>query len=125
MRFNNRSISGQPTRPYRDNAVNQGSDCWLELTFVNRTGALQVPSTLSYRIDNLTNNVVVKSDTAVTVGLASTMEINIPGSVNVMSENWSGSQLNQVKVTATFADGSTDVQVAIYYVIGIATVGGS
>lgn len=121
--WNNRSLAGQPTRPYRDYQVNAGSDCWLELTFVDRTGALHVPTTLSYRIDNLTDNAVILGNTAVTVGLASSMEINIPASINVMTYNWRGSQLNQVKVTATYADGSTETRVFVYELIGIATVG--
>jgi hypothetical protein len=122
-RWNNRAIGGQPTRPYRDFEVNAGSDCWLELTFLDRNGALQVPATLSYRIDNLTDCVIVQGDTAVTAGLASSMELNIPASVNVMAYNWRGSQLNQVKVTATYADGSTETAVFVYELIGIATVG--
>lgn len=122
--WNNRAISGQPTAPYRDNEVMQGSDCWLELTFVDRTGKLAVPASVTYRIDNLTNNSVVLSDTSLG-SLASTMEVNIPGALNVMTYNWWGSQLNQAKVTATFADGSTATQIFPYYVVSIATVGGA
>lgn len=123
-RFNNRAISGQPTTPYRDAEVNAGSDCWLELTFVDRNGVLQVPTSLTMRIDDLTNNVQIKANTALG-SLASVMEINIPGSTNVMTRNWAGSQVNQVKVTAVFADGSTETEVYIYEVIAIATVGGA
>lgn len=126
-RYNNRSIAGQPTLPYTDNQVNEKADCWLEFTFVDRNGNLQVPSTLSYRIDNLTNNAVILASTAVTVGLASQMEVNIPGSLNTLTSTCygTGSQVNQVSFTATFADGSTDTGVAIYEVIAIAVVGGS
>lgn len=123
-RYNNRAVAGQPTRPYRDFLVNAGSDCWLELTYVDRNGALQVPISVTMRIDNLTDNVQIQANT--TLGsLANSMEINIPGATNVLSYNWRGSQLNQIKVTATFADGSTETEVYVYEVIAIATVGGA
>lgn len=123
-RYNNRAISGQPTRPYRDSEVNQGSDCWLELTFVDRNGLLQVPTSVTMRIDDLTNNVVVMGNTALG-SLASSMEVNVPGAVNTLSYNWQGSQVNQVKLTAVYSDGSTETEVVIYEIIAIATVGGA
>lgn len=123
-RFNNRAIAGQPTTPYRDFEVNAGSDCWLELTFVDRNGALQVPTSVVMRIDDLTNNVQIQANTSLG-NLASLMEINIPGATNAMTRNWAGSQVNQIKITAVFADGSTETEVYAYEVIAIATVGGA
>lgn len=123
-RFNNRAISGQPTRPYRDHVVNEGSDFWLELTFVDRNGLLHVPTSVVMRIDNLTNNVQIQANTSLG-SLANVMEINVPGSTNSLSYNGDGSQVNQIKITATFVDGSIETEVCIYEVIGIATVGGA
>lgn len=123
-RFNNRAIAGQPTRPYRDNEVNAGSTFWLELTFVDRNGVLQVPTQVVMRIDNLTDNVEIQANTTLG-GLASVMTISVPGTTNQMTRSWAGSQVNQIKITATYADGSTDTDVEIYEVIAIATVGGA
>lgn len=123
-RFNNRAVSGQPTLPYRDFEVNAGSTCWPEFTFVDRNGALQVPTSVVMRIDDLTNNVQIMANTSLP-NLASVMEVVISGSTNQMTRNWAGSQVNQIKVTATFADGSTETEVYIYELIAIATVGGA
>lgn len=91
---------------------------------MDRNDVLQVPTSVVIRIDNLTDNMVVMSNT--TLGnLASVMEVNIPGSVNQMQQNWQGSQVNQLKVTATFADGSTVTRVIVYEILAIATVGGA
>lgn len=123
-RFNNRAVSGQPTAPYRDFEVNAGSTCWPEFTFVDRNGVLQVPTSVVMRIDDLTNNVQIMANTSLG-NLASVMEVVISGSTNQMTRNWAGSQVNQIKVTATFADGSTETEVYIYELIAIATVGGA
>lgn len=126
-RFNNRANAGQPTRPYRDNLVNAGSDCWLELTFLDRFGNAATPTGVTIRIDNLTDVLTILQTSPVTppTAPANTLEINIPASTNQMSYNWRGTQLNQVTIAATYSDGSQIQQVFVYELCAIATVGGA
>ena len=47
---------GQPVRPYLLGYVNEGQTCFLDLTHLNADQELEAPSSLRYRIDNLTDN---------------------------------------------------------------------
>lgn len=123
-RYNNRAVAGQPVRPYSDNMVNTNCDCWFTFSFVDRNGNAVTPTSLAYQIDNLTHNVNVLGPQTVSPG-ATSYELNIPASVNQMSYNWDGSQVNQLSYVITFADGSTETGVQLYTLIAIATVGGS
>lgn len=122
-RFNNRGFGGQPTRPFSDFLLNANSDCWLELTFVDRNGAAETPTGLTYRIDNLTDSLVIQNTTSIGPPAGNTFELNIPASLNQMSYNWRGSQVMQVLVTSTYADGSTDAEVFVYTLCATPTVG--
>lgn len=121
-RINNRAVGGQPSRPYADFNVNANKDCWLELTFLDRYGNTQIPTAVSYWIDNLTNNISILGPTAFNGTLSATIEINIPASTNTMSYTWPGSQVNQITVQAQFADGSVDTEVFVYNLVQIYTV---
>lgn len=117
-------LQGQPNRPYRQFSTDAGSDVWLELQFLDRSNTPATPTAVSYRIDNLTDAQCVLNDTSATP-TGTTMEINIPASVNVMQRCYQSSQLNQVTVTSTFSDGSIRKRVFIYELIAINTVGGA
>lgn len=123
-RFNNRSVGGQPTTPYPDFNAKAGTDVWLPLTFIDRNGVPEVPVTLTYRVDDLTNALLVQDTTSVTP-TGSSMELNFPGAMNILNYGWRGTQLNQILVTATFADGSVDKEIFILELDAIATVGGA
>ena len=116
-------VAGRPTRPYPSFTINAGSDCWLELTFIDVSNNPVLPTSFSYRIDNLTTDTVVLQDTPVTV-ISTVIDINIPGSLNTIS-NYLGqaSQLNQVSTTTVYPDGSTDVEVFVYEICTVQTVG--
>jgi hypothetical protein len=120
--FNNRGARGQPTRPYSDFVVDANSTCWLELLFVDRYGNPATPTALTYRIDNLTDNVLIQPTTSVGPPISNQYELVIAASLNQMTYPWRGSQLQQVLVTATYSDGSTDVRPFPYEVTANPTV---
>jgi hypothetical protein len=125
-----RGVAGSPIQPWINFTCNQGSDIWLRLTFLSYTNQPIVPVTLTYRIDCLTTDYVVLTTTPYTGSLSSVVILNIPGSLNSIGGGPNAfnigqtSQNNQVTVTATFSDGSTQVGVFVYEVIAIQTVGG-
>lgn len=117
-------VAGRPVRSYPTFVINAGSDCWLDLTFLDKTGTLATPTLFSYRIDNLTTDTLIKQDTVVAVS-GSTLSLNIPAATNIIDNDiGQSSQLNQVKTTVTFADGSINTQVFLYEIIAIQVVGG-
>jgi len=124
-----RGVSGSPVQPYINYTLNSGSDCWLNLQFLDRNNNPATPTAVSYRIDCLTTDYIVLGPTSVTP-TGSTMSINIPAALNIIgggpNSNDIGqtSQLNQVTVTAIYSDGSQRQDVFIYEVIAIQTVGG-
>ena len=120
-----RGVAGAPVRPYAQFVVNAGNACWLDLVFLDRFNNLATPTTVSYRIDNLTTDDVVLQDTTAS-SPASSMTLTIPASLNTInSDIGQTSQINQVLVTATFADGSQSKEVFIYELIALQTVGGA
>lgn len=120
-----RGIAGSPVRPYVEFALYEGSDTWLNLTFLDRNNNLATPIAASYRIDELTTDNLVLGDTLVSGPLSSKLTIHIPGALNqINGDIGQTSQLNQVTVTAKFVDGSQVQQVFAYEVIAIQTIGG-
>lgn len=111
-------FAGNPVLPYPSFQVNAGQDCWIECTFLNRYRVLEQPITLTYRIDDLTDNQVVLGVTIV-APTGTSQEIGIPASLNVMAQQYRSSQLNQVTVVSTYSDGSTDTQIGVYELIAI------
>jgi hypothetical protein len=115
---------GNPVLPYKVTLVNEGADCWGAFRFLDRSRAPAVPLTIVYRIDNVTDNVQIVGNTSVTPS-GTTIEINVPGALNVMSRSGQSSQINQMLVTSTYADNSRAVKPFFYEIIGISTVGGA
>jgi hypothetical protein len=119
-----RGVAGAPVKPYVEFSIYQGSTCYLNLKFLDSKKNPATPAAVTYRIDELTTDNLVLSDTYATV-TGSTLQITIPGSLNTINCNvGQSSQINQVTVTALFADGSTTQTVHVYEVIAIQTVGG-
>ena len=114
-----RGAAGQPTRPYVLSLINAGTTLRLTIGSLDFDDALEAPSTLTYRIDNLTDALNLVPTTSIpTPGTETTL--TIAASVNVMSYNWRDTQLNQVTFTATYADGSQVVEVICYEVCAVA-----
>lgn len=71
MTINNRGLSGQPILPYVDYRSYMGADVFIDLNFLDHTGNLVQPNSVSYRIDDLTNAVPMQPLTAITWTAAS------------------------------------------------------
>lgn len=127
-----RGVAGTPVRPYINYTVNSGSDCWLTLQFLDRFNNPAIPTIVSYRVDCLTTDYVVLTDTFVPGPITtSTVVINFPAIINIIgggpnaNDVGQNSQNNQVTVTGVFSDGSQAKEVFLYEVIAIQTVGGA
>lgn len=88
------------------------------MTFVDRNGAAYTPSTLTYQVDDLTNNASIVGLTSLTPS-GSTYELALSGTTNSPTNTTLSSQVNQVTVTATDANGNTYVSVCAYELIQI------
>ena len=124
MTVSNRGLSGQPTLPYIDYRSYAGADLFLDLSFLDHSGILQIPTSLNYQISDLTNALTMVAQTSVTP-TGSTQTIQIPGSVLQMSKTWQGSQLCQFIFTAVLPDTSTIRNVTILELMAIQTPGGN
>lgn len=113
-------FAGRPVRPYPQYSINENSDVDLSLQYLDHYGVPVTAVTITYQIDNLTDNMSVLGPQSVTP-TGSTSLINIPGSINIVQRPFRSSQLNQVKITVTFPEGGTATQVAIYEIIALQT----
>jgi len=120
MPINNRGLSGQPILPYVDYRSYQGADVFIDLTFLDHTGALVTPTSLKYQVDDMTNAVNVIPSTNVTV-TGSTQTLRIPGASLQMTHNWQGSEIFQIYLTAVLPDGSTVPAIAVLELLAIQT----
>lgn len=100
MTIGNRGLAGQPTLPYIDYRSYAGVDVFLDVTFLDYTGVQQIPSAITYQVDDLTNAVNLIPATSVTP-IGSSMLVQLPGSQMIMSRQYQGSQLCQVTFSAT------------------------
>ena len=116
----NRGLAGQPILGYTDYRSYAGADVFLDLTILDHTGNLQIPISLSYQIDDLSNIQNMVPLTSITpTGAQQTLQI--PGSLLQMSHNWMGSQLCQILLTAVLPDNSTVKGVTILELCAIQT----
>src|SRR6185437_7180224 len=105
MTINSRGLAGQPILPYIDYRAYTGTDVYLDLTFLDHTGVGNIPQSISYQIDDMTNSVNMVPMTSVPVtGYQQTLQI--PASVLTMTRQFQGSQICQVLITALLGDGS-------------------
>lgn len=105
--------AGQPVMPYAMQYVAAGNSVRIDLTSIDFDDELEAPTTLQYRIDNLTDNVNAVQLTSIpTPGTTSVLTIS--ATVNQMYSNWRDLQLMQVTFIATFADGTQAQQTGVY-----------
>lgn len=104
MVWNNRGLAGQPILPYADFQSYIGQDVFCNLTFLDHTKTPVTPTTLQYRIDDLTNSQNIAPVTSIVSGLASSMVYQIPGSQMNIPYNWEGSIIAQITWTFTAVD---------------------
>lgn len=124
MTINNRGLSGQPSLPYVDYRSYAGADIFIDLTFLDYQGNLVIPTSLNYRIDDLTNATPVVQQTTVTV-TGSTQTLQIPGSVLQMTHQWQGSEIFQIYMTAVLPGGATTKSISVLELVAIQTPNGA
>lgn len=103
----------QPVRPFYETLVNAGSTCQVDYSSRDFDNVLEAPTAMQYRIDNLTDSVVIATWQSVPVPEDQGF-VTIPASLNQMTWPYRDKQLNQVTFLATYADGS-EVQSMAYY----------
>lgn len=106
MTIGNRGLYGQPILPYAKTQAYAGSDVFIPMTFLDHTKTAQVPTSITYELDDLTNDVNMIASTTVTTGLTNPYTLQLPASAMQMSLSWQGSQFCQLWVTAVIPNGS-------------------
>lgn len=105
----------KPVLPYRPWDVNEGSATDLDLTHLTKARVKQAPTTLKYRIDDLTNRRTVLAWTTVSTP-GSTNTLTITGAQNAIFNRRLKRQKMQVTVKTVSAT-SDILQEDFYYTI--------
>lgn len=102
-----------PVRPYYRKIVNAGSA--VPVGWNSRDESLDQVELASarYRIDDLTNSIVIKDWTAIDTPAAKG-EITIPASLNAMQRQFRDRELRQVTFELTDTEGNVRQQLAYY-----------
>lgn len=108
-----RIFAGQPVRPYQMHRAYEGNAVRIDIRSLDFDNEPEAPSTLQYRIDNLTDAVAVQDWTSVnTPGENST--VTISAATNQMYTNYRDTQLMQVTFKATYSDGTQAQVIGCY-----------
>ena len=86
--------------------VNEKTSSYLTVSFKNKAGVLDIPASIVYRIDCITNGIEILTDTVVVP--ASVVEIIIPSSLNSIINNTNEKERRRVTVKATYGVGIED-----------------
>ena len=123
MTINNRGLRGQPSLPYVDNRSYAGADVFVDMTFLDHTGTPVTPTSISYRLDDITNVASMIPSTAITP-TGPQMTLQIPGSKMVMTypSISQGSQLCQLWITAVLPDGTPNSSVQSVTIIELVSI---
>jgi hypothetical protein len=113
-----RAWSGQPPRPYAQHTINAGNDIRIDITSLDFDEALEAPVSMRYRIDNLTDRIVITQWTAI-VGATEESTLTISAATNAMSTENKDRQLNQVTIEATYADGTKAKDTVVYQLCAV------
>lgn len=105
--------SGVPVRPYYRKTINAGSA--VKIGWNSRDGDLNAVelSSARYRIDNLTDSLVIQDWTTISAPAAKGT-VTIPASKNGMSRTYRDRELRQVTFELTDTDGNVSQQLAYY-----------
>ena len=107
-----------PVLPYRNIDINEGSTAIVEVTYLDKDKAKITPSTVSYRIDDLTNVREVADWAAIAVP-STTNTITATPAQNQLNNRSQEKELRQVTVNATDSSGNVVQQIFIYTLIRI------
>lgn len=101
--------------------VNEGSIAYLTAKFYDKDDKLDAPSSITYRIDCLTNDQEILGDTPIG-SPASTVEITITATQNAIITQSNDFERRLVTVKATYGTGNAVNEEFEYYVKNLAKV---
>jgi hypothetical protein len=107
----NRALQGSPILPYPIWRASAGTDCFLDMIFVDHTDTPVVPTAMVWQVDDITNDVnmipptTISDWTGYTAG--ETYTLQLPGQQMVMTFPYAGSQLAQISGEFTAVDSVT------------------
>jgi hypothetical protein len=98
--------------------VNEGSTAILTMSFKNELGIATVPTTIQYRIDNISMNKLIKDWTSITPGSSVDLEItNLENAISTVSP--STKEVRRVTVKWTYAIGKYGTAEYNYNVVNL------
>lgn len=102
--------------------VNERSTAYLQMTFNDKVGASQVPTSITYRIDDKDTGTEIKADTAVSP--AGTVEITLAPEDNRILNSVGRNEWRRVTVRATYGADQQVTGEFLYRVINLVGVTG-
>ena len=81
--------------------VTEKSTAYLTVSFYDKAGALNVPNTITYRIDDVASGLQVRADTSIGT-VASSVEITLTATDNAILNANNRSERRRVTVTASY-----------------------
>lgn len=117
-----RTAAGLPVRPYQGftgEQVNANNSLRAVISSRDFDNQPEAPTLLEYRLDNMTDNVVVTDWTTI-VSPDETTELTLTPTQNAMYTTWRDTQLMQLTFRATYSDGTQARVVQPYELCAIA-----
>lgn len=100
--------------------VNEGSTAYLTVAFTDKNGAAAAPTTVTYRIDCLTNGTEVKDDTSLSPGTS--VEITITATENAIISQSNALEKRVVTVIGSYGTGDAVKNEYQYWVKNLSKV---
>lgn len=101
--------------------VNERSTAYLSVTPKDKTGAAQVPTALTWRVDDVFTGAEILADTAV-VGPGSTVELTLKPDYNRILSAANAIERRRVTVTAVYGVDDQVCSEYVYEVVNLAQV---
>lgn len=101
-------------------SVNEGNTAWLAVSFTDRTGVAAAPSSITYRIDDVTSGAQVRANTVVGSPAAS-IEIELTPADNAILSS-RPKERRRVTVQAVFSGDRVHNQQFVYEVANLEKV---
>jgi hypothetical protein len=101
--------------------VNEGTTAYLQVSFLDKTGALQQPTSITYRIDDAATRTPIRGATS--VAPASTVEIVLTPSDNAIVSSFARTERHIVTVTGTYGSDDQVVAQFVYEVVNLQAIG--
>lgn len=102
-------------------SVNEGTTCYLTITFLDKNGNAVAPSSVTWEAIDLKTGTVMKSETGITPG--ATIEIAVPASVNAMHDAAMLEEIRRITIKASYGADDKVTGQYDYRVINLSRVG--